>query len=154
MKTNRRTFIKRMNWGLAGIIGMLGFAGCGKANEETCYTVKGTVVSKVNKRSIEGVRVRLGHSGYCGQGPFPMYGPPPTHFNSYVLTNAMGKFTVTDCFNDKDCSIVGDVQTLFVLVEDINSEENRLFQSEFVPVDMRGRKTATVTVELTEIGKG
>ena len=150
---NRRAFIKRMNWGLAGIISMLGFGSCEKENEGTCYTVKGSVVSKVNKRPIEGMRVRLGHSGYCGQGPFLMYGPPPTHFGSYVLTDAMGKFTVTNCVNDKDCSIVGDGQTLFVLVEDINSEENRLFQSEFVPVDMRGRKTTTVTVELTEIGK-
>jgi len=28
MKINRRTFLKKMNMALAGVLGMLGFAGC------------------------------------------------------------------------------------------------------------------------------
>ena len=34
MKINRRTFLIKMNWILAGILGILGFAGCTKPGED------------------------------------------------------------------------------------------------------------------------
>ena len=64
MRIDRRTFIRKMNCGLAGIIGMLGFAGCEKiipkaeyGTPYANYTVKGTVVDKATGKPIEGIRV-------------------------------------------------------------------------------------------------
>jgi len=58
MNINRRTFLKRMNWTLAGIIGLLGFAGCEKESG-TNYTVKGEVVNKEDGKPIAGIRADI-----------------------------------------------------------------------------------------------
>ena len=148
MKTNRREFIKKMNWGLAGIISMLGFGGCdiiGAKEYGTLhadYTVKGTVVNKATGKPIKGIRV--GYScEFCGAY---MYGVLPTPYKpkAYVLTDAKGEFKLTDRFDIGEGGIP-------VYVEDIDGEENGSFQNEYLQVDMSGRKTATITVEMTEI---
>ena len=164
MKINRRMFLKRMNWTLAGIIGMLGFAGCDKFGVEygtpyADYTVKGAVVHKANGKPIEGIRV-----GYdcelCGR---VMYGVIPTPYEpkAHVLTNAKGEFKITKSFPpDKNL-------TLPVYVEDIDDEKNGLFQPEYLQVDFKdavhsrkqthwydGEYTVTLNVELTEIENG
>ena len=132
MKINQ-VFITGVNWALAGIISMLGFSGCDKIGTEEYgtphadYTVKGAVVDKVTGKPIEGIRVGLGHIPYLG--PMPMYGTLPTPYQPkvHVLTDLKGEFKLTDRFNA--------VQTLSVFVDDIDGEENGLFQSEYLQVD-------------------
>jgi putative lipoprotein (rSAM/lipoprotein system) len=166
MKTNRREFIKRMNWGLAGIIGMLGFGGCekigGNAKEygtpHADYTVKGKVVNKATGKPIEGIRVGYG----CNSCPVSEYGLIPTPFTpkSHVLTNVKGEYKLTDSFFPENNLI------LPVYVEDIDGEKNGSFQSEILQVDFSkaertgkpnswysGEYTVNVNVELTENGK-
>ena len=164
MKTDRRAFIKRMNWALAGIIGMLGFAGCKKDDEmmleygtpHADYTVKGAVVNKATGKPIEGIRVGYDTEPRVGQ----MYGVLLTPYvpKSYVMTNAKGEFKLTDTF------FPNLNQTIPVYVEDVDGEENGLFQSEILQVDFskaehsgkpthwyHGEYTVTLNVELTEI---
>jgi len=167
MKTDRRAFIKRMNWVLASIIGMLGFAGCKKSNEvgteeygtpHADYTVKGAVVNKATGKPIEGIRVGYGCESCVVV--VPAYGVIPTPYvlKSHITTNAKGEFKLTDSF------FPGEFQTLPVYVEDIDGEKNGLFQSEILQVDFSkaehsgkpkgwygGEYTVTVNVELTEI---
>ena len=163
MKTNRREFIKKMNWGLAGIISMLGFAGCDKSSEpvdeygtpHADFTVKGAVVNKANGTPIKGIRV-----GYiCAFCPVPEYGviPTPYQLKSHVLTDAKGEFKLTDRFDIGEGGIP-------VYVEDIDGEENGSFQPEYLQVDFtnaersgkpkswyKGEYTVNLNVELTEI---
>jgi len=161
---NRRAFIKKMNWGLAGIIGMLGFGGCGKIgiNEygtpHADFTVKGTVVNKANGKPIEGIRV--GYS--CASCPMPEYGVIPTPYKpkAHVLTNAKGEFKLTDSFfPEKNLKLP-------VNVEDIDGEKNGSFQSQYLQVDFsnavhsgkptnwyEGEYTLNINVGLTETGK-
>jgi len=162
MKTDRRTFIKKMNWALAGILGMLGFAGCEKIGRleygtpHADYTVKGAVVNKATGKPIEGIRVGY-DCGFCGG---TMYGVIPTPYvpKSHVTTNAKGEFKLTNTFSPNLN------QTIPVYVEDIDGEKNGLFQSEILQVDFskakhsgkpkgwyKGEYTVTVDVELTEI---
>ena len=172
MKTNRREFIKRMNWGLAGMIGMLGFSSCEKiigtgakeyGTPQADYTVKGSVVNKATGKPIEGIRV-----GYSPEfWTDTRYGVLPTPYQpkSHVLTNAKGEFKLTDRFE------IGEYPTdsknnpiLPVYVEDTDGEKNGSFQTEYLQVDFRdaeqtkkskswynGEYTVTVNVELTEI---
>ena len=146
MKTDRRTFIKRMNWTLAGIIGLLGFAGCKKESGAN-YTVRGAVVNKEDGKPIAGIRV-----GYGSVFTF-MYGVPSTPYapKAHVMTNAKGEFILTDHFRDEEFQIYNNSRTLPVYVEDVT---NGLFQSEFLQVDFpKGIYTVTKNVELTEITK-
>ena len=162
MKINR-AFIKGTNWALAGLISMLGFAGCniiepkmeyGTPNAD--FTVKGTVVNKANGKPIEGIRV--GYSPEVGAGV--MYGvmPAPYRPKAFVTTNAKGKFKLTANFFDSP------KQEIPVYVEDIDGEQNGLFQSESLELDFSkaehsgkskswygGEYTVTVNVKLTEI---
>ena len=163
MKTNRREFIKSINWGLAGVIGLLGFAGCDIIGAKEYgtphgdYTVKGSVVNKATGKPIEGIRV--GYScEFCGG---LMYGvlPAPYQPKAHVLTNSKGEFKLTDdFFPEKDLKLP-------VYVEDIDGDKNGSFNSEYLEVDFRnaehsgkakswykGEYTITVNVELTEIG--
>ena len=160
MKIDRRAFIKRMNWSLAGSIAMLGFAGCDIIGAEkygcphtnyNVYTVKGAVVDKATRKSIAGIRV-----GYiCVSCPVPEYGVMPTPFvpKSHVMTNAKGEFVLTDRFTDDEVQMIDNKRTLPVFVQDIDGEENGLYQSEFLWVEFpKGKNTVTVDdVELTEI---
>jgi len=158
MKTTRRAFLKKINWTLAGIIGMLGFGiSCKKDIEYGSpyadYTVKGTVVNKATKKPIEGISV-----GY--HNPDVMYGVVSTPYNpkSHVFTNAKGEFKLTDEFFPENYKI------LPVYVRDIDGEKNGSFQSEALQVNFKdavhsgkpkswyhGEYTVTVNVELSEI---
>jgi len=157
MKIDRRAFIKRMNWSLAGIIAMLGFAGCDIIGAEkygcphtnyNVYTVKGAVVDKATRKSIAGIRV-----GYiCVSCPVPEYGVMPTPFvpKSHVMTNAKGEFVLTDRFDDDEFQVIDNNRTLPVFVTDV---ENGRYQSEVLQIEFpKGKNTVTVDdVELTEI---
>jgi len=155
MKTTRRAFLKKMNWALAGIIGMQGFVSCIEyGSPYTDYSVKGAVVNKVTKKPIQGIRV-----GYdCVLCARAMYGVPPTPYQpkSYVTTNAKGEFKLTE----RNWS--GEPPS-FVFVEDTDGEENGLFQSEILQISFKdavhsgkpkswygGEYTLTLNVELTE----
>ena len=151
---NRRTFIKRMNWALAGIIGVLGFGGCEK-DTVAVYTVQGTVHNKRTGKPIEGIRVGYSSNSWGMQ----KYGVPTTPYNpkAHVLTNAKGEFKLTDNFHNEEFQKVDNKPTLPVCVEDIDGEENGLFQAEYLNIDTskakynRGEYSVTVNVELTEI---
>ena len=152
MKTDRRTFIKRVNWALAGIITALGFS-CGKESDShgRIYTVMGKVTNKATKEPISGIRVALGHVHYEPGLIYPMYGPPPVRYKTNVLTNAKGEFKLTDCFSDEEIRMVDNKPTLLVFASDNNS----LFYSaslwvEFSRKPPRGYE-ANINVELTKI---
>ena len=161
MKINRRAFLKRMNWTLAGFIGILGFSGCDKIGVDEYgvphadYTVKGAVVNKATGKPIEGIQV-----GYTM--PMCEYGIPPANFKpkASVLTNTKGEFKLTDRFHAGEVQMIDNKPTLPVTVAD----DNGLFQSEYLEIDFSkaehsgkskgwydGEYTVTVNVELTEI---
>ena len=168
MKTNRREFIKSMNWALAGIMGLLGFVSC-RANYEygspyADYTVKGKVINKVNRKPIQGIRVGY---GYNSSGFHPMYGVPQTPYQpkAYVsvTTNTKGEFKLTERSYNL-IPIEGTNGLIPVYVEDIDGTTNGLFQSETLQVDFsdakhsgksshwyEGEYTVNLDVELTEI---
>lgn len=160
MKINK-AFIKWINGILAGIITMLGFAGCEGNEEENIvpfkeYTVKGVAVNKANGKPVKGIQV-----AYYYPGPVFMYGvmPVPYQPNTHVITDEKGEFKLTGRFN----SARGDIP-VDVYVTDIDGEANGLFQPEIFQVDMSGAEqskkpfglyegeyTATLKAELTEI---
>ena len=150
---NRRAFLKKMNWGLAGILGLLGFSGCnimgGKeyGTPEADYSVKGAVVNKATGKPIEGIQVK--------------YKPESDVYNvsAPTTTNAKGEFKLTGSFFPEKN------KTLPVSVEDVDGEKNGSFQSEVFQVDFKNAKhsgkptnwyegeyTVELNVELTETG--
>jgi len=149
MKINR-VFIKGTNWALAGLISLLGFSNCeneplveyGPLNAD--FTIKGTVVNKANGKPIEGIRV--------GYNPEPavvsLYGVISTPYTPKVSvsTDANGEFKLTDKFIDFNPNL-----TIPVYVDDIDGEQNGLFQSDTLQVDFSKTNSITVKVELTEI---
>jgi len=152
MNINRRTFLKRMNWTLAGIIGLLGFVGCDKESG-AIYTIKGEVVNKATGKPIEGIRVGYSSSGFWN-GPVLMYGTLPALYEkkAHVVTDAKGEFVLTDYFYTGESHMLDNNRMLPIIVEDIDGEENGLFQTEILQVDfLKGEYTVNVNVELTEI---
>ena len=163
MKVNRRAFIKKMNWALAGILSMLGFVGCNKTEPldeygtpHADYTVKGAVIDKATRKPIKGIRVGYG----CEFCPVPEYGVPSTPYvlKTHVTTDAKGEFKLTDSFFPEES------QKLPVYVDDIDGNNNGLFQSEILQVDFKdavhsgkqkswynGEYTVNINVELTKI---
>ena len=146
MKLKR--LIKSMNGVLAGLLSILGFVGC--ENEESPvvmygvmvpdYIIKGTVVNKETKKPIEGIRVSY-------ESRFDSYIEPS------VLTDEKGEFSLT---------LGGSfLPVVPVYAEDIDGEENGLFQPEQLDVDFskaeytpkpgRVEVAVNVNVELTEI---
>jgi putative lipoprotein (rSAM/lipoprotein system) len=162
MKISRRTFIKRINLALAGVIGMLGFAGCeGWQQVEygtplADFTVKGSVVNKATGKPVKGIRV-----GYDSVTQvIALYGVIPTPYQpkKHVLSDAKGEFKFTESAFDSKNLIIP------IYVEDIDGEENGSFQPEYLQVDFSnaehsgkpknwygGEYTVTMKVELTEI---
>jgi len=159
----KRLLIKGVNLILAGTLSLIGFAGCAKqgldeyGTPNADYTVKGAVVNKATGKPIEGIRVAYSPENYA----VVMYGviTAPYTPKNHVLTNGKGEFKLTDNFFD----LAGKV-TIPVFVEDIDGEENGLFQSEYLEVDFSqaehggkskswygGEYTITVKVEMTEI---
>ena len=145
----KKRLIKSTNWVLAGILSILGFAGCEKEKEMVLmygvmspdYTIKGAVVNKETKKPIEGIRVTY-ESGF------------DSYIEPFVLTDEKGEFSLT--LGGSFLPIVP------VFVEDIDGEENGLFQPEQFDVDFSkaeyipkpvvgGEFTVNVNVELTEI---
>ena len=167
MKTNK-AFIKGINWVLAAIISMLGFAGCDSIGADEYgtpyadYTIKGVVVNKATGKPIAGIRVRYEPESRV----YPMYGTVPAPYTpkAHVLTNSKGEFKLTDNVCTGEYRMIDGVLMLRVSVEDIDGEENGLFQSEYLQVDFskaehsgkpkslyNGEYTVNINVELTEI---
>ena len=161
MKANR-TIIKIINWVLAGALSIFGYACSDKEvpNEygtpNADFTVKGAVVDKATGKAIKGISV----SYRSINEPMYMYGTMQTSFEqkSSVLTDAKGEFKITkNEFHNTQVQLP-------VFVEDIDGEENGLFQSETLQVDFSkaehsgksehwygGEYTVAVNVELSEI---
>jgi len=154
-----KAFIKGINGILAGIIAMLGFAGCEGNGEEYIvpfaeYTVKGVVVNKANGKPVKGIWV-----GYGYPGPILMYGVMPMPYQpkgEAVMTDEKGEFKLTG-LTEKP------IGNIIVHMADIDGEANGSFQLEGFPVDMNeaeqtkkpfglyeGEYTATLKAELTE----
>ena len=174
MKINR-AFIKGMNWALAGLISLLGFTACEKSGlveygspkveygvPNADYTIKGVVVNKVNQEPIKGIRVGFSPEFVA----IPMYGVLPVSYESkvFVLTDEKGEYKLTDRFHYGEIQMNENIPTLPVCIQDIDGEENGLFQSEYLQVDIRkaefsgkskgwyeGEYTLKLDVELTEI---
>ena len=167
----KKIFIKCTNWILAGIMGLLGFAGCDRTDvpeygvpyveygvPSATYTVKGAVVNEATGASIAGIRV-----GYYPEvWDEEAFGTESEYYwesNAHVITNANGGFTLTSDFFDYGKNLV-----LPVYVEDIDGEENGSFQSKKVDVDFKnavqsgttgnwygGEYTVTTNIQLAEI---
>jgi putative lipoprotein (rSAM/lipoprotein system) len=163
-----KKIIKTTNWILAGCLSLLGFVSCTKAlvlygvpddilpeygTPNADYTVKGAVVNKVTGKPIKGIRV-----GYSSENLVTEYGVIQQSYSQspYVLTNEEGEFKLTNN--------IFPVNEIPVFVEDIDGEENGLFQSEQIQVDFTkaehtkkgdrwysGEYTVTMNVELTEM---
>ena len=161
MKTNK-LLIKSTNWILAGLMGLFGFAGCDRfavdeyGTPSAKYTVKGAVVNEATDKPIAGIRVGY----YPVEWDEDAFGPEPEYgrkSNAFVLTDANGGFTLSEImFPNKEI--------LPVYLEDIDEEENGLFQSKIVPVDFsnakhsgkpgnwyRGEYTVTQNIQLAEV---
>ena len=157
----KRLLIKGINLIFAGILSMLGFVGCAKhglveyGSPNADYTIKGAVINKATGNPIEGIRVAYSRD-YAGV----MYGviPVPYTPKNQVLTNGKGEFKLTDRFEG------GGNKIIPVFVEDIDGEQNGLFQMEYLEVDFSqaehggkpknwygGEYTVTLSVEMTEI---
>ena len=170
MKINK-VFIKSVNWALAGMLSLLGFVSCKKTKTEleygspyADYTLKGTVVNKATGKPITGIRV--GYDGYSPEYRLTMYGTMPVSYmpKAYVKTNSRGEFTLTDVVYDGGYVNSEGKRVMPVFVEDIDSEENGLFQSRALQVDYseaeltkkpknwyEGEYTVTIQVALDEL---
>ena len=168
----KKLFIKYVNWILASLISMLGFAGCYRIFESpkeygpppapeygtphADYTVKGAVVNKATGGPITGIRVGY----YPQEWDEDVFGPPSVYYGSkaYVITDTMGEFKLTAT------SFPNSNNKLPVYVEDIDGEENGLFQPKMAEVDFsnavhsgnpghwyEGEYTVTTTIQLTEV---
>ena len=160
----KRLLIKYTNWILASLMGLFGFTGCRlfdpSATEygvpSATYTVKGAVVNEATEVPIAGIRV-----GYSPEmwdedafGSEPEYG---RESNAFVLTDANGGFTLSGImFPNKEI--------LPVYIEDVDEEENGLFQSKMEKIDFsnathseksdswyNGEYTITTTIKLAEV---
>jgi len=167
MKINR-AFIKGTNWALAGLLSLLGFSGCDNFDQKVeygspnaDYTVKGTVVNKADGKPIEGIRI-----GYNStQMITTMYGVPSVPYvpKAPVSTNTKGEFKLKDnFFYDGFQSEENGIIPIYV--EDIDGEQNGLFESKVLEIDFKeaehsgksktwykGEYIVNVKVELTEI---
>jgi putative lipoprotein (rSAM/lipoprotein system) len=154
MKLNKRALIKRTNWALGGILGVLGFSNCIENGADEYgtpwadYAIKGTVVNKTNGKPVEGIKVDVvtDNTGLLeGQKP-----------ESWIATtNAKGEFQLSNTFGGET----------MIAVTDIDGEKNGSFVSDTLKVNYdndnseiigggkgwnQGTLTATVKVELTE----
>ena len=132
---------------------MLGFGGCEK-DANSVFTTKGTVLNKGTGKPIEGIQVEYGSPWV---GPIQMYGiiGVPYIPKARVLTDAKGKFKLTDRFHDEEFLMINNNRSLIVSVIDVDNEKNALFQQEqlFIDITEYNRGEYTLNVELTEIEK-
>ena len=150
----KKAFLKKVNWALAGFLSILGFVGCEKktlmmqeyASPLANYTVKGAVVNKTTEKPIAGIRV--------GYSPDNKATKPLV---SFVLTNAKGEFSLTGDERSVEHSEPFEYKKISVYVEDVDGEENGLFESEKIQVDFskvtqnKGEYTVNINIELTQI---
>ena len=166
--------IKGVNWILASLIGMLGFSGClewlgispdmygSPYKEYGCpsadYTVKGAVIDKVTEDPIPGIRVGYSPAEWNEEA----FGPQPEHGETsgvFVITNPNGEFTLTGSFFGYGQNI-----TFPVFLDDVDGEENGLYQTEKIDVNFKnavnngnssrwyeGEYTVTTTFQLTPV---
>ena len=160
----KKIFIKSTNWVLAGIIGFFGFAGCERFGADMYgvpsadYKIKGTVVNEANGKPIPGVRAGFSPSEWDEDA----YGLKPEYYwgtGTFVITNANGAFTLTARGGS---GFIENIATVYL--EDIDGEENGLFQPRKADVDFKdavkggkpsgwygGEYTITTTIQLAEV---
>ena len=162
----KKLFIKKINWVLAGIMGLFGFTGGGLTT--SCrmeygapyadYSIKGTVVNEANGKPIPGVRAGFSPAEWNEDA----YGLKPEYYwgtGTFVITNANGAFTLTVRGGS---GFIENIATVYL--EDIDGEENGLFQPRKIDVDFngavqngkpnswyKGEFTVTTTIQLAEV---
>lgn len=120
---------------LAGILVLLGFSNCETMEEygvpNADYTLKGTIVDKVNSKPIKGVRI--GYSHY--PKAVLMYGVMPVEYRNYAAaadtTDTKGEYDFTQKFYAGEIP-EGEIP---VYVEDIDGEENGLYRDTVLNVN-------------------
>ena len=147
-------------------MGLFGFTGCPISEDYVVeygtphadYTVKGAVVNEATGNPITGIRV-----GYYPEvWDEDAFGPEPEYWrqNIYVITNTDGGFTLTTSLFP-----LGTGNMIVpVYIEDIDGQENGVFQSKMVAVDFSnavhsgkpgtwysGEYTVTTTIQLAEV---
>jgi putative lipoprotein (rSAM/lipoprotein system) len=169
MKIDRRTFINKMNWGLAGIIGLLGFAGCEKIGGKVEYgtpnaefTVKGTVVDKTTGKPIEGIRVvvpRVDHHQRPTSGFIPDQRVISSEVHDTLYTKGNGIFEYK--YNGIQTNDSTNIIFKFEDIAEIKRFKTDSAKVTFFQSDLKGGKswyqggaTKEVTVELNNIEHG
>ncbi|MCL2738324.1 MAG: radical SAM-associated putative lipoprotein [Bacteroidales bacterium] len=135
----KKVFLKGVNWALAAIITMLGFAGCNAigrleyGSPYADYVVKGTVVDQATKKPIEGILVS--YSDYDAM-------EPPYSLNSSATTNVKGEFSISATSGRLPFQIMDNIRVVPVYVQDIDGELNGLYESTVTLIDFRkGKQT-------------
>ena len=136
MKTNKALF-KSINSILIGLLGTLGFSSCFIPREEygcphADYTVKGTVKDNVSGNPIPGIRVAYSPLEWDEN----VFGDPSNNSgrnHAFVISSINGEFKLSD-------GLFPSQNKLAVFVEDIDAEENGLFQSKMYIISFEGIK--------------
>jgi len=163
----KKTFLKGVNWALAAIITLLGFAGCDKLGRveygmpHADYIVKGAVVDKTTQNPIEGISV-------CYFDETLVPGDPTEDHNPIlsVSTNAKGEFLLKtgELSHPVGFQIIDKIRVLPVYAIDIDGPLNGSYESDFMLIDFKkaeqtkkpgrwyeGEFTVTVNIELTPV---
>ncbi len=128
-----KALIKTSNWILATLLTLLGFSNCepqieyGVPNAD--YSVKGTVVDKVNANTIKGIRVGFSSAPQI----MLMYGVMPTPYRTYNAdtTDIKGNYDLTQHF------YIGEFHenAVPIFVQDIDGTENGLYRDTVIVVN-------------------
>ncbi len=134
----RKLIIRIINLGLASALALLGFSNCEPREEygvpNADYSVKGKVIDKSDSKPIKGIRI--GFSRYFKNDyPVLMYGVLPTDYRIYKAdtTDVNGAYNLTDHFSIEEYQS----DTIPVFVQDIDGEENGLYQDTIINVDFK-----------------
>lgn len=132
----KKNLIRLANIFLASLLAIFGFSNCEDVRMEygvpnADYNLKGKVTDKSDSKPIKGIRVAF--------SPYPqavtMYGILPAQYRSYKAdtTDVSGTYDLTDNFS------IGEIQndTIPVYVQDIDGEENGLYQDTLIKVDFK-----------------
>ncbi len=132
----KKNLIRLTNFFLASLLALFGFSNCNDVRMEygvpnADYSVKGKVTDMLDSKPIKGIRVAF--------SPYPqavtMYGILPASYRSYKAdtTEVSGTYDLTDNFS------IGEIQndTIPVYVQDIDGEENGLYQDTIIKVGFK-----------------
>ncbi len=132
----KKNLIRLANIFLASLLAIFGFSNCEDVRMEygvpnADYNLKGKVTDKSDSKPIKGIKVMF--------YPFPQaiaeYGVIPYSYRTFNAdtTDINGNFNLNENFS------IGEIQgdTIPVYVQDIDGEENGLYQDTIIKVDVK-----------------